>query len=336
MTTNSYVLFRQPSSAEAFRIVSNADVVTDIADVACDQGFLFAPFTASAEVPALFFRGEPKRFDVDAVKCAQHCVSECDERADRTAYSLAFERMHDAVRSGKLSKVVLGRRAEVDIDHVDADALFAEACRRNADMFVALVVTPRNGTWLMATPELLAQSERGCVKVMALAGTMSNVVSPTCEWSQKNRDEHQVVVDYIAGKLQPLADGALDVCPTLTVPAGAVLHLRTLFNLRLKAGVSFADVAKALHPTSAVCGMPKEEALSIIQAVEPTPREYYSGFAGPIMADSQALYVSLRCMKLQDGKAYLYAGGGIMPDSVEEEEWQETQAKMRTMRALLK
>ena len=91
-----------------------------------------------------------------------------------------------------------------------------------------------------------------------------------------------------------------------------------------------------LHPTPAVCGLPKREAFNFILDNERVSRQYYSGFMGPLlMNDSTHLYVSLRCMHICDHQYQLYAGGGLLPDSVEEQEWQETEAKMETMRNLL-
>jgi isochorismate synthase len=56
---------------------------------------------------------------------------------------------------------------------------------------------------------------------------------------------------------------------------------------------------------------------------------------GPLQLPATHLYVSLRCMQLLADGYWLYAGGGLLPDSTEEQEWQETEAKMETMRSLL-
>jgi len=101
---------------------------------------------------------------------------------------------------------------------------------------------------------------------------------------------------------------------------------------------------QALHPTPAVCGLPKDDAFRFILDNEHTPRQYYSGFMGPLNLPpsthvlpptSTHLYVSLRCMQITSTHYRMYAGGGLLKDSIEEQEWQETEAKLETMRHLL-
>ena len=91
-----------------------------------------------------------------------------------------------------------------------------------------------------------------------------------------------------------------------------------------------------LHPTPAVCGLPREEARQAILHDEPSPRRYYAGFSGPLHLQGEThLYVSLRCMEFTPHTATLYAGGGLMPESQETDEWEETRRKMQTMWQLL-
>jgi len=129
------------------------------------------------------------------------------------------------------------------------------------------------------------------------------------------------------------------------------VHLRSDFTFRLNDDECVGDVLQLLHPTPAVCGLPKQEAYDFILRNEHTPRLYYSGFMGPLNLKSQTsnlksqtsnlkseshLYVSLRCMQITDTQYRLYAGGGLLKDSIEEQEWMETEAKMETMRRVLK
>lgn len=111
------------------------------------------------------------------------------------------------------------------------------------------------------------------------------------------------------------------------------MHLRSDFSFTLPDNNHIGDLLLSLHPTPAVCGLPKKTAFDFIIRHEHTPRRYYSGFMG--MLDPQAqtsLYVSLRCMNIEQDLCHLYAGGGLLKDSIEELEWQETEAKLDTMR----
>ena len=93
---------------------------------------------------------------------------------------------------------------------------------------------------------------------------------------------------------------------------------------------------RLLHPTSAVCGMPKESALHFNQQLEGYDRSFFSGFLGPVnMQDETHLFVNLRCMQLLDQQAALYAGAGVTIDSEPQREWEETELKMRTMQQVM-
>jgi isochorismate synthase len=97
---------------------------------------------------------------------------------------------------------------------------------------------------------------------------------------------------------------------------------------------AIGPVIRALHPTSAVCGMPLEAALTFLLNNEPYDRRYYTGYLGELNLGTDAqthLYVNLRCMEIKDQMAHIYVGGGITKDSDPELEWQETVAKSETM-----
>ena len=82
--------------------------------------------------------------------------------------------------------------------------------------------------------------------------------------------------------------------------------------------------------------LPKHDAFKFILRNESVPRRYYSGFQGPLDVEGMThLYVSLRCMSIHHNRYRLYAGGGLLSDSDEESEWNETEAKLNTMRHVL-
>lgn len=85
-----------------------------------------------------------------------------------------------------------------------------------------------------------------------------------------------------------------------------------------------------------MCGLPKAEARSIILNSETADRRYYSGFAGPVaIGGATHLFVSLRCMEVSGRRVSLYAGGGLLSESREDDEWKETEEKLRTMKDVL-
>jgi len=152
---------------------------------------------------------------------------------------------------------------------------------------------------------------------------------------KKNKEEQRLGGHYIAPCLMHLADN-IEETPPYTQRAGGLVHLRSDFAFTLKPAYGLGDLVQMLHPTPAICGLPKAEAWRFISTNEPHRRLYYSGFCGPVTANGGTkLYVSLRCMQLWPNKACLYAGGGLLKDSTEEQEWEETRAKMETMLGLM-
>ena len=121
--------------------------------------------------------------------------------------------------------------------------------------------------------------------------------------------------------------------------AGGLLHLRTDYRVDLEA-VNFPQLGsvmlKLLHPTSAVCGMPKESASKFLKDHEDFDREFYSGYIGPVNIRAEtSIYVNLRCAKINESKGILYAGAGVTRDSNPEKEWLETELKMSTIKEVL-
>ena len=120
-----------------------------------------------------------------------------------------------------------------------------------------------------------------------------------------------------------------------TVNAGNMAHLCSSFTVDTTA-TDFPDLGSVmlglLHPTSAVCGMPKRQAQKLIHLLEDHDRRLFSGYLGPInMMEGSYIYVNLRCMEIQNDHAILYAGAGVTQYSEPEAEWQETELKCKTL-----
>lgn len=336
------------------------------------SGFVLAPFVVTDDCPVLVIRpdrveerpvpevgtdcGDGSSADVRPSSLSMCSSSGHDDimvSSDREAYSADFAAFHSQLMSGRFSKIVLARSADVvTSDSDDAKELFLRACRMYPRMFVVLVSTPQSGTWLAATPEILLEGGNGQWRTIALAGTMQLDAgqmafdNPPSEkaavddsgilWSTKNIKEQRYVATYIAELLKRFASGSLEEGPR-TVRAGNVVHLRSDFTFALDDAAHIGHLLDALHPTPAVCGLPKDSTCRCIVAEEHTDRRYYSGFMGPLCHNGMThLYVTLRCMQIVDKHHYrLYAGGGLLKDSVEDMEWHETEAKMETMLRLL-
>ena len=357
--------------AEEYHVVrqeeGNPLVLGNLRELNGRSGFVIAPFVVRPDCPIVVISGNHATHRVEPGRAAFRRTLSAVEQADAkhdaksgtlNSYKLAFGRFHDALLAGRFQKLVLARSescaytpASPDEQAAALESLFLDACQRYPRMFVTLFSAPQTGTWLMATPEVLVQGSTSptpaLLSTMALAGTMKlegeqlRFDNPDrsgvqdIRWSQKNIQEQRLVATYIADVLKGFADDITERGP-YTTRAANLVHLRSDFTFVPKAGIGIGDMVSALHPTPAVCGLPKAEAQAFILQNEPSSRRYYSGFCGPLdVSGSTHLFVSLRCMEIFDDSCRLYAGGGLLIDSVEEQEWQETEAKMQTMRQLM-
>jgi isochorismate synthase len=255
-----------------------------------------------------------------------------------------------AMQAGQFWKVVLSRTKTLDFaEQPDITVLFDRLCATYPSAFVSAVFLP-DGTggapaqvWLSATPErLVSVDAAGTFRTVALAGTQS-AYTPEGElkrtadalWSQKEIEEQALVSRYIIGCFKKIRlREYLEEGPK-TAQAGNLMHLCTQYTVDTKA-VNFPQLGtvmlRLLHPTSAVCGMPRSEALRFIQTHERHDRGFYAGFIGPVnMQQASELFVHIRCMKIEGQTATLYAGAGLTEDSDPQKEWLETEMKCQTL-----
>ena len=287
------------------------------------NGFLIATF----EGKSLFIPDE--QTEIPAAEEWEEMESTPQEPATpRGKYAALFEHYTSLIKSGQLRKIVLARTADVPIEaNFSPASAFEAACRQNPAAFKALVHTPQYGTWLFCTPEQLITGSGEQWHTMALAGTRIPNLLP---WDAKNRREQALVTDFVREVLTPLAD-EIEESPLENLRAGRIEHLCTRFSFQMPSDRLLA-VLEQLPPTPAVCGSPVAEARQVLLQCPDIDRSCYAGYLGPWGHGSVQLYVSLRCMQIFPGFCRLYAGGGLMPDSEEEQEWQETENKMACMK----
>lgn len=249
----------------------------------------------------------------------------------RETYGQLFRRAHAELTAGRLSKLVLARTAdELTAAPISPWAAFCAATAAFPALFTALVHTPQHGTWLCSTPELLLRGSGNAWETMALAGTRPCSDAP---WDAKNTREQAVVADYVHRVLTRHADAVQqdEVC---NLNSGNIEHRCTRFRFAM-AAAQRAELLSELPPTPAVSGFPVAAARRYLNERPDIDRGLYAGYMGEWGQDSARLYVSLRCMQLFPDRCRLYAGGGIMPDSDEEAEWLETEAKCAAMRRVI-
>ena len=247
------------------------------------------------------------------------------------------------IKEGKLEKLVPAKCKLVALpakfDLVDC---FYNLCEAYPHAMVSLVATPTLGTWMGATPEVLVSMDKNEIfKTMSLAGTQKlpgndlQNAAAQASWTAKEIEEQALVSRYIINCFKRIRLREYTEKGPTTVVAGNLMHLKTDFWVDTKT-VAFPELPtvmiELLHPTSAVCGMPREASIEFLKAHEGFDRQLYSGYLGPVnIEDETHLYVNLRCMQLLASKAAVYAGAGVTINSNPANEWQETELKCETL-----
>ncbi|MBE9464499.1 chorismate-binding protein [Dyadobacter subterraneus] len=250
-----------------------------------------------------------------------------------------------AIKQKQFHKVVLSRTKKLTYtEHFQPAKAFQKLAKAYAHAFVSLVNLPeQKELWLGASPEaLVQQTADGTFKTMSLAGTQkakdkNGILLPKYDirWGQKEIEEQALVSRYIIECFKKIRLREYLETGPKTVLAGNLYHLRSDFEVDTNA-LNFPELSsvmlRLLHPTSAICGVPKIPSLKFISEIEGYDRSFYSGFLGPVQVEGDSnLFVNLRTVRLKDGIATFFAGAGITEDSIPEREWEETELKCDTL-----
>jgi isochorismate synthase len=253
----------------------------------------------------------------------------------RDAYEARLARVIEAIRDGQAEKVVISRTVEVPVAGRDLVAAFEALAQAYPPAFVALVSSRITGTWLVATPETLLRTDADTVRTMALAGTQwpeNPADLSLVTWPEKIRREQAIVAREIRETFAAAGIEGVQETPARTVQAANLCHLRSDFAAPRPPEPVLAQLLDRLHPTSAVCGMPRAAAQKVITREEGDMRGFYTGYLGPCrVAGETRLYVNLRTARVIGDTAYLHVGGGIVAGSEPALEWQETVEKAKTV-----
>ena len=329
----------------------------DLQDV--EQGFLVSPFMNPEGNETLFLRsdvyanrmengswrmvhGTPTNsIQEGSTAIPYHLNTRPDTEisGEKDHFIKMVEKGITAINEGEFDKVVSARTYDEPLsENFNIIDQFNRLEKAYPDAFVSLVSILGKGTWMGATPELLIESSSVHFRTVSVAGTQPFPLDKDLSeaaWNQKEIEEQAMVSRYIVEQFKTIRLREFIETGPRSVRAGNMIHLKTEYTVDLNE-VHFPELGTVmlhlLHPTSAVCGMPKFSALRFIAANEHLNREFYSGFLGPVNMDGVSrLYVNLRCMQILRTRAVLYAGAGITHESVPEKEWDETALKCQTL-----
>ncbi len=259
---------------------------------------------------------------------------------EEIAYKNLVEQARNEVAKGKFEKIVPSRFKVVALpESFDLLQAFDDLNALYPHALVSVFSSPITGTWVGATPELLASITRDQhFHTVAVAGTQAytpEINLRNISWTQKEIEEQALVERYVISCFKKIRLREYEEHGPRTSIAGNVIHLKTDFEVDMVA-TNFPQLGTTmltlLHPTSAVCGMPLQISLDYIRKHEGYDRQYYSGFLGPLNINGEScMHVNLRCMQLFETTAALYAGAGVLADSDPDKEWAETEMKMNTL-----
>lgn len=246
------------------------------------------------------------------------------ESSSQEDYEFGFVIIQNEIEHQKINKAILSKK-KVYGEAPNAIELFKKLETAYPNAHVFLTETPEGVLWIGATPETLLTKSGNSFETMSLAGTRGEGE----KWTDKEFDEQRIVTNSILSELYQL-----NIDPKLseleTIKAGSVFHLRN--KVTFSSDLQASKIASVLHPTPAISGNPKAQAMTTIKISENHERDFYCGFGGPHgISSSTTFFVNLRCAAISCNQIALYVGGGITKDSVLENETRECERKAQSI-----
>lgn len=364
---NQVAIWRQPKSQFIHVLIDNTGETKRVTPILEEltSGFIVHPFEDQKDGKAFFLEAntyfkidlnlpfQDDRNNLNEIQVVRS-VEDCARRINKSLITEGIEGLREThfestkqdfiklvekgieeIKAGGLHKIVPAKLKKIELNEqfvLVKSIKSLIAAYPNA--FVNFFHIPKVGSWLGATPEVLIQTKGDQFSTMSLAGTQKVLGGNPLKniaWTQKEIEEQALVSRYIVDCFKKIRLREYDEIGPKTILAGNLLHLRSDFKVNMK-NTNFPQLGTVmlglLHPTSAVCGMPRKEAFDFLREHEKFDRSLFAGYIGPVnIEDETAIYVNLRTARLMEGFAILYAGAGVTEDSIPEKEWEETEMK---------
>jgi len=325
-----FVLYAKPNENVLQGVFQNNETLYVFEN---QKGFVFASFYNETNVVFPISDSEvfQEEINLEIVENSIQFENESNENT-RILFENLVRNGVSEIEKGTFEKVVLSRKIDIS-QSVDVIKSYQNLLKKYPTAFRYLWFHPKVGLWMGATPEQLAKIKDNTFETVALAGTQ--VFSEDVIWQEKEIVEQQLVTNYIKSRTENLVE-SLQISDSYTQKAGNLVHLKSDISGKLKHNVSELEVINALHPTSAVCGMPLEVARNFLLENEKYNRKYYAGFLGEFeMQEQTNLFVNLRCCEIENDITTIYVGCGITKDSQANKEFIETENKAKTILSIL-
>ncbi len=331
-----FVVYCKPNSDTVLGLFQRNDKLFEVRDFT-EKGFVFASFDGSQNY--IIPDNESEQWSEDWITNPITIPPKDFDTINTQSAQINFQHLVGkgilAIQNNEFQKVVLSRLESLAVAHFDLVTTFQKLVQEYRSAFVYCFYHPKIGTWLGATPEQLLKATAASFETMALAGTQKDAGEGSVIWPQKEQEEQQFVTDYIVSKLKTLSP-EIRVSEAYSLKAGSLWHIKTDISAVFGQELDLNKAIELLHPTPAVCGVPKEISKAFIMANEGYDRSFYTGFLGELNQNfASDLFVNLRCMQIKNNQAHLYMGCGITKDSIPEKEWKESVNKSMTMKRIL-
>lgn len=272
-------------------------------------------------------------------------TSDWQNQISREQYLEKFHKIQEYLHSGDCYQINLTHRFEADYQGDEWQA-YIELSKINKAPFSAFIKLA-NATILSISPERFIKLVGSDIQTKPIKGTRPRFSDPlkdeesagALSHSPKDRAENLMIVDLLRNDIGKVAQAGSVSVPHLfnieTFPA--VHHLVSTVTARLASPFQASDLLKATFPGGSITGAPKIRAMEIIEELEPSRRSLYCGSIGYISQDGQMdTSITIRTLVAQSNRIYCWAGGGIVADSIANEEYQETYDKVSKILPLLK
>lgn len=341
-----FAIYRLPKKEEIQFVIQNSAqeiFIESLEEIKDLSGFIVAPFHSDNENKCFFIRPDFTDFTFLEEKFEVNQLNKIKDRevaiVNQDAFQIYVEHAKKKIEVKQLEKVVTARaiKHSKSTKFNDID-FFLRVCKSYKWSFVSLVYIPSKGLWMGASPELLLYFSNDIFTTFSLAGTQPIIEKQTNStiWGEKEIAEQEIVTKYIQNIAEKMPHSEIKVEGPITKNAGNVQHLLTTFSIKGASHANWCKLASTLHPTPAVSGFPKSDAIQFIIENEKKNRSFYSGFLGPVNMNGEInLYVNLRCMEIQEKHLILHVGCGITHDSDSLKEWEETELKSKTLLDLI-
>ena len=314
--------FRFPFSDSIFTVNENSDKKT-------------VSFLSFDETESIDFYGNIEEFFFNENILSNQISTELLEfkEENQFEYEAKLGKVIEFIKENQLSKLVISRRKVFDFEEkkINLSQTFLNLCKSYPNAFVYIFI--KDGKcWIGAFSELLGKFDKKTseFETMSLAGTLP--VNET--WTAKEIEEQKPVTDFMKNILKNYSS-EVEQSETYDHISGNIKHLRTDFKAKIMSE-DLENLISELHPTPAVCGIPKDLCKSAIEKFESHPRNFYAGYIKVETEETVQYFVNLRCAEFFENACLIYVGGGITAESSPEKEWRETELKSEAILKNLK